>query len=79
MALTIPVSSQTKGHKSGTNENLESKVEMTYSIKFDRNTNGIGNTKENDESDEAQLIIHDANKQKSRRCSFFRCDNSTPV
>ena len=59
---------------SGTNENLESKVEMASSIKFDRNTNGIGNTKQNDESDEAQLIIHDADKQKSKRCPFFRCD-----
>ena len=56
------------------NENLETKVELAHSIKFNRNTNGIGKTKENDESDEAQLIIHDADKQKSKRCPLFRCD-----
>ena len=56
------------------NEKVETKVEPAHSIKFNRNTNGIGKTKENDESDEAQLIIHDAGKQKSKRCPLFRCD-----
>ena len=58
--------------RSGAGKALENKIEMTHSITADLDTNGVG-TKQFDESDEAQLIVHDAGEKKNRRCSFFQC------